>query len=357
MACIADAGAYETAQITGIPDSTHITVTMRKTHAGGAIVAQGGACGEVVSLAADTWTATGQYSDWNITAPVLQALPVIYSDATHLYVWIAITGFWDIYGGAATTSSGSNAFALYPAAEVLDVSNGTGAVSNTLTLYPNAAAWAPGDSVALPPYPFEKASLSHWNLTRLYPSQPIAPSGGGVDYYGIFQGGDCLWCLHNFTNKNFYTSYGGKFSAPFGIRLDGTYSYPFRVSNFPTQGAFSVGYDPAAPSNSVPVLRAESSNTIDFLYYDTTNKKWVLTANGQSASYGFDLNGISTTENVSANIYNAWDSSFVTHAQINGTTGVISGASYGIFGGASGVTCSGTPTSSFASVGGIITHC
>lgn len=67
--------------------------------------------------------------------------------------------------------------------------------------------------------------------------------------------------------------------------------------------------------------------------------------NGGTIANGFDLTNLTITGN-------AWKS---TGFAVDGS-GNVTGASYKVASTA-GVTCSGTPTSSFASIGGIVTHC
>ena len=225
---VADALSYETAAISAIPDATHITATLLKAHNAGAFLAQGGAAGYVVSLTADTFTAASYpaiYGIFSVPGPVPQAWPVVYSDATHLYVWIDGTSTYQPYVGSATLTGGANAFSLMPAAEVLDVSNGTGAPTNTFTLAPNAAPWAAGDTVNLPPYPYAKTNWGHFYYAKTYPTPSGQGGGFPSTYAGIWNGGDVLGGIQNLTPTSLYNQDGntGKLSPPGAFNFTGLF--------------------------------------------------------------------------------------------------------------------------------------
>lgn len=336
---IADALAFETARVTAVPDGTHITALVHKPHQTGAFIAQGGEAGNVLVLTPDIYTATGTYAYWVVPAAVPQALPISYSDATHLYVWIDVAGSWSQYIGQATKSAGSNAFNIYPAAEVLDVSNGTGAPSLTFTLAPNTVPWSPSDSVMLPPYPYTKQSFGVWYGAKMFHSPIIALDGFIIQYAGMFSDSDTALKLVNSGQATQYVGVGGgKSSKPFGIQLQGPYSAALTNQNYPDTAVIDQRYDATIglPTDYRILETHNSDGSVDTVVHNASTKQWVFSAGGNTIFYTFSP----TT---------------LTAANVNVTT-AITAASYKS-GGAVGVTCSGAPTGSFHTTNGIVDHC
>jgi hypothetical protein len=122
--CIADYGAQEQASVSAVGSGT-ITASFRKPHMAGALVAQGGTCGYLITLNADTYNPGG--------TPYRMAIPMMGSpSSTNTYYYYAAgiyAGF--ITAGEQTASPLSTAWNYYTHSASTSYNSTTGLVTVT----------------------------------------------------------------------------------------------------------------------------------------------------------------------------------------------------------------------------------
>lgn len=284
LVCVADGGGFEMVYPSAVTAQT-FTATFSKAHVAGATIAAGGVCGYLLDLTADDVTdSTFTTKLQAITGTLRFAWPAVASTSgTSLQLYVAgggtyqpLSSRWD----AAT----ANGYVLYPMAEVTSVQQ-AGGLSNTLTLGPNNVAWTAGDTVEEPLYPAQHFSFGKMILESYYPN--LGGGGFGLQYNMPLQGSDTMMGLNNNTPLTMYKSHGGKYTSPMGIHISGEVSYGLMFDSPGDQWTVGIGCD--SPCSATPNILAAANSTgaYDYVQYDETNKRWIMTANSNAVSYTF----------------------------------------------------------------------
>ena len=285
LVCVADPGAFEMVYPSAVT-STTFTASFLKAHPSTAIIAAGGVCGYLLDLTADDVTnSTFPNKVQSITGTLRFAWPAIAStSATSLQLYVAggggyqqLVSRWD--AGAA------NGYVLYPMAEVVSVQQG-GGLGDTFTLGPNNVAWTAGDSVEEPLYPAQRFSFGNTVIESYYPNFPGASGGFGLTYNMPLQGNDTMLGLVNNAPTSMYAANGGKYNSPMGIHISGKTGYSMMFDSPGDQWTIGVGCN--SPCTATPnIVAAGNTSYFDFLQYDQTNKRWMITANSNQVHYTF----------------------------------------------------------------------
>jgi hypothetical protein len=284
LVCVADGGAFEMVYPSAVTGTT-FTATFTKVHVSTATIATGGVCGYLLDLTADDVTdSTFPSKIQAITGTLRFAWPAVASTAAgSLQLYVAGGGSYQQLASRWNASS-ANGYVLYPMAEVVSVQQG-GGLSDTLTLGPNNVAWTAGDSVEEPIYPAQHISFGNTIIESYYPN--IGGGGFGLVYNMPLQGSDTMFSLTNSAPSSMYQSHGGTYTSPMGIHVSGDTGYGIM---FDSPGdSWTVGIGCNSPCTATPnILAAEnSSSAYDYVQYDQTNKRWLFTANSNTATYGF----------------------------------------------------------------------
>jgi hypothetical protein len=122
--------------------------------------------------------------------------------------------------GADSTSSGgmltllTGGYVLYPMAEVLSVFDPvTKKVDGTMTLAPNAVAWAQGDAVEEPHY-YQQSTFADIEFITQYVPRPIQYANAGKQYQGLVGPGVRGWSITNSEASSDYLGAGGTHEPP-----------------------------------------------------------------------------------------------------------------------------------------------
>ena len=166
-------------------------------------------------------------------------------------------------------------------AEVIDVSNGTNAVTNTLTLMPNSVAWASGDTVDLPLYPWITQQNGNNYLQKYF--------AGGQSYgrqyaFGPYWantvggGGASFMQVNNQTAASYYTPANNRYT-PYGMNFNGAWDDAIRMTSAPTNAAIWVsGCAATGTCGQMTFLESSTTNGSDSLGYNQLNGNWILSA-------------------------------------------------------------------------------
>jgi hypothetical protein len=283
--CVADGGAFEMIYPSAVTGAS-FTATFAKVHPATATIAAGGVCGYLLDLTADdvvdsTFTSKIQ----PIIGTLRFAWPAIAStSATSLQLYVAGGGSYQQLATRWDASS-ANGYVLYPMAEVTSVQK-NGGLSDTLTLGPNNVAWAAGDSVEEPIYPAQHLQFANNVVESYFPNFPAANGGFGIAYNFPMQGTDTMMNLQNSTPVSMYKSNGGKYTSPIGIHLGGQTSYGVTFDSPGDQWTIGIGCNQQC-TGTPNIIAAANATNYDYLQYDEGNRRWNLTANGNTAQYTF----------------------------------------------------------------------
>jgi hypothetical protein len=274
LVCVADGGAYEMVYPSAVTAPTFT-----------ATIAAGGVCGYLFDLTADDVTnSTFTNKLQAITGTLRFAWPAVAStSAGSLQLYVAGGGSYQQLV-SRWTAAAANGYVLYPMAEVVSVQQ-AGGLSDTLTLGPNNVAWTAGDSVEEPLYPAQHFSFGKTIIESYYPN--MGAGGFSLVYNMPLQGTDTMFAMSNNAPASMYQSHGGTYTSPMGIHVSGDIGYGIL---FDSPGDYwTVGVGCNSPCTSMPnILAAENaSSAYDYVRYDQTNKRWVMTANSNTASYAF----------------------------------------------------------------------
>lgn len=284
LVCVADGGAFEMVYPSAVSAQT-FTATFTKAHVATATIAAGGVCGYLLDLTADDVTdSTFTTKLQAITGTLRFAWPAIAStSSTSLELYVAGGGSYQQLASRWDAAT-ANGYVLYPMAEVVSVQQ-AGGLSNTLTLGPNNVSWTVGDTVEEPLYPAEHLSFGKMILESYYPN--LGGGGFGLQYNMPLQGSDTMMGLNNNTPMSMYKSHGGKYTSPLGIHISGEVSYGLMFDSPGDQWTIGIGCN--SPCSSTPNILAAANSTgaYDFVQYDEANKRWMLTANSNAATYTF----------------------------------------------------------------------
>ncbi len=285
LVCVADGGAFEMVYPSAVTAST-FTATFKKAHLAAATIAAGGVCGYLLDLTADDATnATFPNKIQSIIGTLRFAWPAVASTSSgSLLMYVAGGGNYQQLVSRWDPNT-ANGYVLYPMAEVTSVQQG-GGLSNTFTLGPNNVAWTAGDQVELPIYPAQHMLFGNTVIESYYPNFPGAAGGFGIEYNLPLQGNDTMLALVNNAPSTMYTSNGGKYTSPMGIHITGKTGYSMM---FDSPGdSWTVGIGCNTPCTSTPnILAAANATYYDFVQYDQTNRRWILSANSNSVHYIF----------------------------------------------------------------------
>jgi hypothetical protein len=286
---VCDSTAYETVIPTAAGSNT-ITANFAAPHNSGAIVAAGGLSGYFLELTADTVPSatTGGTA-------LRQVFPVLYSTSpTSLVASIDEEGTWVAFSSGASTAwmnaSGSNGYVLYPGATVTSVFS-SGAVGNTFTLMPNAVLWANGDTVELPQHPANYATIGTWNLQSWWPA--FGATGPRVTFFGVPGYATTGMIINNSAPTTLYSGGGGNLQPPYAaFRESGPWQVALDVQSYgpSISGMVFEGQKWGTTGTVSPFLVYPSSGSPDLLSYNSSSKKWTLSANSQNGVYGFGDN-------------------------------------------------------------------
>jgi hypothetical protein len=274
------------------------TATFAKPHPSTAIVMAGGMTGYFVELTADE--VSGSFTGFTVTGTVRQAWPILgTTNSTTMQVWIAGHGIWlqsDWF--TRWNASTANGYAAYPGAEVVGVtpiltgaSEPLQAVTNTLTLGPNAAAWANGDTVYLPMYPAIAYSIGNETLQKFFSCEGNALScrGGNTQFNGIWAAegsnqNDDVYEYYNNTPLSYYSGNGGQLTPMRGLYFDGAFSDIIHSQYGPSwnQNQYMLDVGCASTTNGcsdyVGIVRVTGGNSPS-MFVDPVSKTWYYGGN------------------------------------------------------------------------------
>ncbi len=302
LICVADAESFEMLYPTSVTANS-ITANFAKVHPGNAVLSSGGLCGYLLDLTADDVTnATFPNKSQTITGTLHFAFPIIAStSATSASVWVAGGGGYQSLTSRWNPNTAAG-YVLYPFAEVASVQQ-NGGLSDTLTVAPNNVAWTTGDSVSEFLYPAVHYAFGNAVLESYYPN--ITGSNAFSLTYNLpLQGYEAMMTITNNTPPSFYGSGGGNYYTPTGIHLTGTNNVGLMV-DLPGDNA-TVAVNCVSPCNAYSTLFAVGNAAYyDFLTYDQSNKRWIMSSNVNSTHYYWAANGFGTPF---SNTYMAADS-------------------------------------------------
>jgi hypothetical protein len=291
LMCVADQQAFEMLYPTAVTATT-FTAYFTKVHPSNAIIATGGVCGYLLDLTADDVTnATFPNKVQTITGTLHFAWPMIASTSmTAASVWAAGGGGWQAIT-SRWNSTTKNGYVLYPFAEVVSTQQG-GTVSNTLTVGPNNVAWTAGDVVSEFLYPAVHHTFGNTLLESYYPN--IAGADGfSVKYNLPLQGNEAMITMANNAPASFYSSSGGSYNSPLGVRLHGPTARTINLDSPSDTGAIGVGCVSPCNANAT-VLAAANAVYYDFLNYDQAGQRWIMSANVSSTHYYWAASQLTT---------------------------------------------------------------
>ena len=285
LVCVADGGAFEMVYPSAVTAST-FTAPFVKVHPATATIAAGGVCGYLMDLTADDVTnSTFPNKAQAITGTLRFAWPAVASTSSgSLQLYVAGGGAYQQLPSRWTAAT-ANGYVLYPMAEVVSVQQ-NGGVSDTLKLGPNNVAWTTGDTVEEPLYPATHVSFGNTVIESYYPNFPLAAGGFDLVYNMPLQGNDTMFGLRNSTPISMYKSSGGTYTSPTGIHIAGQTGYSMVFDSPGDQWTIGVGCNSPCTSTT-NILAAANSSAYDYLQYDQTNKRWVISANNNAAHYTF----------------------------------------------------------------------
>ena len=291
--CLQDAGNFQTVIPTATTGTT-FTAYFNKPQLSTATVTAGGLCGYYIGINADK-VAPGN----GVTGTLLYVWPVIRSTGPNsMDVWINHAGAYSTYAGAWSTGDGT--YSLYPGAEVLHVANGGTTLSNTLTLAPNATAWASGDTVDQPLYPDLSQSSGFTILTRYLPT-----SGNAVGrnftfgpYFAASLGGIATGIgINNQTASSYYNAALNRI-APTLFSISGVWNTGLSFQNAPNNGAIAFGGCSLNGCGTVFPFTSNSPSGAEYMEYNQAIGDWYFTTGfTRGGSIHFASNGSITTPN------------------------------------------------------------
>jgi hypothetical protein len=288
--------------VIGSTTSSTFTAVFTWPHPSTAILACGGMSSYYIELVADRASPGGQTMRW--LWPIIRS-----TSSTSIDVWISTQGNWVGSYNGAWTASGTNTYVAYQGARVASVQQ-NGQLSNALTLNPNAAAWANGDTVELQPYPGFWVNGRGTILSKWFPASS-GEAGESVWLYGLWRGpNDAAAGYVNYASLNYYggTTTPGPFQPPSGIRFSGPWTDGLRFDNAPAygQGGYAVRltgcpYTANGCSDWAGIIQAANSSGWDWLTYDGANQQFNLSAGNRSKAYTFGPSLFSVPVPIAAN--------------------------------------------------------
>ncbi len=260
--------------------------------------------GNLIELDDDRWTSLTTVGFIVVQNIQRQAWPIIGCPTNvTCSIWHATAGFENSYTGKAATSAASDAYHIYPGAEVTSV-QAAGTVSNTLTLAPNNVAWANSDAIEVPDYPGVKVGFLNTQINNFWASPQNSSMGAGITWNGIVSGNDKGWVMNNNTTASLYSGLGGNLQAPFAaFESVGIWRNGIVFLTAPTTQAILVQCPAAGCLNGTftPVLATSAvSFGGDYLKYENFNKWYRITSNNQAHNFDFGPAGAFITESVLA---------------------------------------------------------
>jgi len=317
LVCVSDQGSFEMIYPTSVSGTT-LTANFAKVHPGNAVISSGGLCGYLLDLTADDVTnSTFPTKSQTITGTLHFAWPVIAStSATSAAVWVTGDGGWQSLTSRWNAST-ANGYKLYPFAEVVSTQQ-NGIVSNTLTVGPNAAAWAAGDTVYEFIYPSVHQTFGNTIIESYYPNISGA-NGFSLQYNLPLQGTEAMMTLANNAPASFYRSNGGAYSPPDAIHLAGPTSRTLTVDQPGDSATVAVGC--SAPCTSTPsIFAAGNAAYYDFLIYDQSNKHWNMSAGSNATHYNWAANQFITPFSNTSFTADASAAGYVATRQVRSST-------------------------------------
>ena len=237
-------------------------------------------------------------------------------------------------GGTVSLLTGG--FVLYPEAEVLSVyDSNTKSVDGLLTLAPNTAPWASGDSLEEPHY-FQQLTYPDTEFITQYVPRPIQYTSAGKTYQGQVGPGMRGWEIQNAVPASDYLGGGGTYGVPDDAYVaSGPWSTDFEVDagtqsvirahcNLHGCNRWDSGYS---------LFDLDSASGQDFVYY-APETSTIYFSLGNAPGIAFTPNAISvgsltattantTTVNATSVATTSLTAGYQGHAQIaaGGTSG------------------------------------
>jgi len=285
LVCVADAGAFEMVYPSAVTGST-FTAAFTKAHPAAATIATGGVCGYLFDLTADDVVdGTYQVKIQPISGTLRFAWPAIAStSSSSLQLYVAGGGSYQQLVSRWDASS-ANAYVLYPMAEVTSVQQNGGINSNTFTLGPNNVAWTAGDLIEEPIYPAQHLSFGNTVIESYYPN--LGGGGFALNYDMPLQGNDTMLGLLNNAPTSMYKVNGGKYSAPTAIHISGETGIGVQFDSPADGWTIGVGCSSPCTTTSNIIAAANNASGYDYVQYDQSNKRWIMTANNNLTQYVF----------------------------------------------------------------------
>jgi hypothetical protein len=197
-------------------------------------------------------------------------------------VWVTGDGGWQQLV-TRWNSTTANAYVLYPYAEVISTQQ-SGTLSDNLTLAPNNVGWANGDTVSEFLYPAGHFPFGNSVVESFYPNTG-ATNGFSLKYNMPLQGNEAMLSVINNSPTSFYASKGGRYGPPSALHVYGSTSRTF-TADLPADNG-TIGFRCASPCTvQETLLAAENNAYYDFLFYDTGNKHWNISAGANAVHYG-----------------------------------------------------------------------
>lgn len=313
LVCVSDAGSFEMVTVSTVNTITSFTAIFGKSHNIGATITYGGLCGRYFSFPVDTWNTSGGFGFTTVTAPLIQAWPVVGStSATSLQVWISAAGNYDGYLGQAKSSAGSNSYTLYYGSEVVSVAAGLSGVNlgNSFTVAPNIVPLSVGTNLSNTLYPEFKLDLGNNQLSKFFFTPANDGGGFGINYNGLWTNSDTGFFVNNATGRCLYGGIcgnTGNIGPPkAAFRAAGWWQQGLQMDFAPPSGALQIGCainsstgnsDCTTGTNTV-LLAPTANGGGDVFKYNPTAFDWTLTSSKQVNSFIFDHTGTFTSANL-----------------------------------------------------------
>ena len=239
--CVADVGGIETVTVTGKTAATFSGV-FRKNHAAAAIIATGGGheC-DLFSLNNENVTDSHNFllsgtKIQPIPGTLHNVIPIIYSDATHYYLWYVTNGQYD--GWNALWTASANGYTTYQGAEVVSVVK-SGLIGNQITLAPKHFTFSAGDTFGVPHY-FSMAMLTgHMSMENTLPNPSYNSGGFSYEYNFPMGGSDGLLSLYNNADPALYANQ--VLIPPAGMSIYGPTKWTLNTQYSPAYWVIGVG--------------------------------------------------------------------------------------------------------------------
>jgi hypothetical protein len=191
--------------------------------------------------------------------------------------------------GADSTSSGgtisvlTGGFVMYPMAEVVSVFNTTtNAVDGQMTLAPNLAPWAAGDTVEMPHYYLLQTQGDGEYYTQVMP-RPLINAGGSIHYGGqVGQGVHGLQISNDVSGTNYFGQGGSHTPPQVGLQVTGVWnqSLDLQAGEFDTIAVHCNNHGCNRWNSKYDLFDLDSAVGLDILSYNPQTSVFEMAMRG-----------------------------------------------------------------------------